>query len=77
MRKNDHDAGKTRERDCDLRSCAESFSRPHELSLQHSLSNCGRIILQVIFAIQLTKGITNHGNLCLSDSVYGPGYSQH
>ena len=77
MRKNDHDAGKTRERDCDLRSCAESFSRFHELSRQHSVANCGKIILQIMLRLQLTKGITNYGNLCLSDSVYGPGYSQH
>ena len=27
MRKNDHDAGKIRERDCDLRRCAQSFIR--------------------------------------------------
>jgi hypothetical protein len=27
--KNDHDAGKTRERDCDLRSDTKSFARFH------------------------------------------------
>jgi hypothetical protein len=45
MRKNDHDAGKTRERESDLRRCAKGFTRFHELSLQHSVANCGRIIL--------------------------------
>jgi hypothetical protein len=76
MRKNDHDAGKTRERDCDLRRGAQGFSRFNELSLEHSAANCGGIILQIMLRLQPTKGITNYGNLCLSDSVYRPRYSQ-
>ena len=42
-----------------LRRGAESFSRFHELSLQHSVPNCGRTILQIIFQVQPTKGVTN------------------
>jgi hypothetical protein len=40
MRKNDHDAGKTRERDCDLRSCAESLTWFHCTFFEVSILRC-------------------------------------